>query len=426
LTGAEDANDPPEMTGFSRTQWTIVWLLFSMIVLNYLDRIVLSVVSPVMRQELALSEVDYAWALNAFLLAYGVMYLGSGLILDRIGSRAGLAIFVAVWSLASSLHGLTTGLWSLMMFRFVLGLAEPGGWTGAVKTVAERFPTRQRGLASGIFTSGAGLGAIIAPPLVVWLSLHYGWRTAFWISGVAGILWVPAWLAFTRAGTEFVAAPRSGLRIRELILDRRALAYCVTRFFGDSSGYFFLFWLPEYLVNSKRFSLAAVGMLAWIPFLFQDAGAILGGYWSGGLIARRRPPLLARKIAMTLAGVFVILGTLLHSASSAPIVILSTSLCTFGVGVWAANMHSVPMDAFPHSKVASVHGLAGSAGAAGGIVFNWLVSSFTSQGNYGLAFLVLATLQPFGVAALWLGMPSSRSNATLTAPSADEGEASTS
>ena len=170
---------PNSKVALTPQQTLIAVLLFLMIVLNYPDRQILSVLAPVMRRQIGLTQADYAFAVNAFLLAYAIMYAGSGLILDRVGCRKGLAIFVALWSVASGLHASIRGFAGLAIFRFLLGLAEPGGWTGAAKTVSERFTSAQRGLASGIFTTGAGIGAVIAPPLIVFLSLKYGWRSLF-------------------------------------------------------------------------------------------------------------------------------------------------------------------------------------------------------------------------------------------------------
>lgn len=386
-------------TSFTRQQWIIALLLFGMILLNYLDRVVLSLLSPVIRQEFALSQLDYAFAVNAFLLAYGFMYLGSGLVLDRLGSRRGLTLFVGLWSLACAAHAAIAGLWSLAAYRFLLGVFEPGGWTGAVKTVSERFLPAQRSLAAGIFTSGAGIGSVVAPPLVVWLSLHYGWRSTFLIAGVAGLLWLPLWIAATR---DHLPSPPTPFR---LPTNSRAFAYVATRFFGDTTGYFFLFWLPEYLVTSKGFSLKDVGALAWIPFLWNDLGALAGGWLSGRLVLRGHSPLRARKLMMSLAAVFVLIGSLFHTASGSAAIIVSVSLCTFGVGVWAANMHAVAADGFAPAEVATVHGLAGSAGAIGGILFNTLVGYLATAGDYFFVFLVLVTLQPLGVGALWLWLP---------------------
>lgn len=392
----------------SPQQWFIAILLFFMILLNYLDRIVLSLLSPIIRKELNLTQTDYALAVNAFLVAYGLMYFGSGIVLDRVGSRLGLSLFVGLWSVACAMHAATTGLQSLAFYRFLLGLFEPGGWTGAIKTVSERFTPVQRSLAAGIFTSGAGVGSVVAPPLVIYMSTHYGWRSAFLISGFAAVIWLPFWFVATRtAGRVAVEKPPSvplQTRLRRIIANPGALAYLGTRFFGDTTGYFFLFWLPEYLVTSKGFSMVQVGSLAWIPFLWNDLGALCGGYFSGKLVQRHYAPIRARKILMSVAAVFVLAGSLLQEGHGAFQVLAAVSLCTFGVGVWASNMHSVAADAFAETEVATVHGLAGTAGAVGGVIFNTLVGQFSTQGNYFYAFLMLVTLQPLGVGALWLWM----------------------
>ena len=392
---------------FSRQQWGIALLLFFMILLNYLDRVVLSLLSPVIRAEFNLTQMDYAVAVNAFLVAYGVMYLGSGLVLDRTGSRKGLSLFVGIWSVVCALHAAIAGFYSLVAYRFLLGVFEPGGWTGAVKTVSERFAPAQRSLAAGIFTSGAGIGSVIAPPLVVWLSLHYGWRSAFLIAGVSGLLWLPLWSLVTRDPQRTAVPTPVPIRtlLPRLLRDHRSLAYVATRFFGDTTGYFFLFWLPEYLVTSKGFTLKEVGALAWIPFLWNDFGALAGGYASGRLVQWRQRPIESRKIMMSVAALFVLAGSSLQSASGVLGVLLSVSLCTFGVGIWAGNMHAVAADGFPQSEVATVHGLAGSVGAVGGILFNTLVGHLSMSGDYFFAFLVLVALQPLGVGALWLWLP---------------------
>ena len=393
---------------FSRRQWVIAVLLFLMILLNYLDRVVLSLVSPMLRKELNLTQMDYAIAVNAFLIAYGVMYLGSGLVLDRVGARTGLLLFVGLWSAACVLHITITGLFSLVVYRTVLGIFEPGGWTGAVKTVSERFSPAQRSLAAGIFTSGAGVGSLIAPPLVVWLALRYGWQSAFLIAGLAGFLWLPLWLLATATASGIPLEEQSIPVLQALpriLRDPRSLAYGATRFFGDTTGYFFLFWLPEYLVTSKGFTLTSVGALAWIPFLWSDIGSLVGGYTSGRLVQRRHKPVQARKIMMSIAAIFVLIGALLQNASGVAGILASVSLCTFGVGVWASNLHAVAADGFAPSQVATVHGLAGSMGAVGGILFNTLVGHLSMSGDYFIAFLVLVTLQPLGVAALWIWMP---------------------
>jgi ACS family hexuronate transporter-like MFS transporter len=393
---------------FTRQQTYLAALLFTMILLNYLDRVVLSLVSPVMRAELDLSQMQYAQAVNSFLVAYGFMYLGSGLILDRIGPRKGLALFVASWSVVCALHGTISGFASLVVWRFLLGVAEPGGWTGAVKTISRHYTAAQRGLASSIFTTGSGIGQIIAPPLVVFVSLHYGWRSAFLIAGIGGLAWIPVWLRVTKNAQPVASGDDRPVTLREalprLLRNPRALAFVGTRFFGDTTGYFFLFWLPEYLTSSKGFSLATVGKLGWIPMALSDLATLGGGYFSSRLVTAGYPVLFSRKVAMSSAAIFVLLGTLFQAATGTWWVLFSVSLCTIAVGIWSANLHAVPADAVDQSEVASVHGLAGSAGAIGGILFNTLVGYLSARGNFFLVFVVLSMLMPLGVAPLWIWM----------------------
>jgi ACS family hexuronate transporter-like MFS transporter len=384
-----------------------------MMVMNYLDRQALSIVAPIMRKELGLSVMQYAQAVNAFLLAYSFMYAGSGVVLDRIGYRAGLAIFVGFWSFFSGLHAAITGFATLVAFRFLLGLAEPGGFTGAVKTVSERFGPAQRSLATGILTMGSGLGSVVAAPLMVFLSLRFGWRTAFLLASVVGSIWIPAWLLVTRyyaSSREKPERPQTySFRDRVTLLnDRRVLAYVLTRFFGDSSGYFVLFWMPEYLVSAKHFTFLQLGQLGWIPPCGSDAGAILGGFLSSRLVHRGLSPVLSRLQLMSLAAAFVATGVFLQFAPGRLMVLVSMTLCTMGVGIWACNLHALAVDVFPPPVVATVHGTAGSAGAVGGIIFNSLIGYFSARHEYGVALTIFGLVLPLAVTPLWIWIRDSK------------------
>lgn len=165
-----------------------------------------------------------------------------------------------------------------------------------------------------------------------------------------------------------------------------------------------MFWLPEYLVTAKKLSFTMLGVVGWIPFLGTDTGALLGVWISGQLIRFGRAPLTSRKIVMSCAAVFVATGAMLQPFEQVPLVILGLSMCTFGAGVWAANNHSIPPDGFPHAVVATVHGMGGSAGALGGILFNTLVGHLSAQGFYAGVFGALAMLLPLSVSVLWLGL----------------------
>jgi MFS transporter, ACS family, hexuronate transporter len=357
-----------------------------------------------MKADLGLNQGQYTAAVNAFLVAYGFMYFGSGLILDRTGARVGVAIFVALWSLVSALHGFVGGFTSLLVLRFLLGVTEPGGFTGAVKTVSERFSAAQRGVATGIFTSGAGIGALIAPPALVFLTLHFGWRSAFIVSGLLGFLWLPFWWKLLDAPPELTPAERNQPKPSpwSLFRNKPALSFAATRFFGDSTGYFLMFWLPQHLMENKQFSFVMLGMVGWIPYLVKDFGAIAGGYWSSRMVQSGQQAVYSRKFVMSIAGLFVIAGALLEAQDAPVMVFTCLVLTSFGMGLWSGNFHNIPADAFPPKMVASVHGLAGSFGAVGGIVFNTMVGHFMATGQSWAVFLTLAMLMPLGVLPLWL------------------------
>lgn len=402
---------------FTRRQSAVAALLFTMLLLNYLDRQVLSIVFIQMKGELALTQGQYTAAVNAFLLAYGFMYFGSGLVLDRTGARVGVAIFVALWSLVSGLHGFTGGFAALLVLRFLLGMTEPGGFTGAVKTVSEHFSVTQRGLATGIFTSGAGIGALIAPPALVFLTLHFGWRSAFFVTGALGFLWLPFWWRLSAAEPAQTSEDRDQPKSSpwSLFRNKQALSFAVTRFFGDSTGYFLMFWLPQHLMQNKKFSFVMLGLLGWIPYLLKDFGAIAGGYWSSRMIQAGHSAVFSRKFVMSLAGVFAALGAALESQNSPLLVFTCLLLTSFGMGLWSGNFHNIPADAFPPRVVATVHGLAGSFGAIGGIVFNTLVGHFMTTGQSWAIFLTLALLMPLGVLPLWLFVRADYQPASSTA-----------
>jgi ACS family hexuronate transporter-like MFS transporter len=391
---------------FDQHQRWIAALLFVMLLLNYLDRQVLSIVFVEMKDDLGLTQWHYTTAVNAFLLAYGIMYAGSGIVLDRIGARAGVAIFVGLWSIVSAMHGFAAGFTTLVALRFLLGVTEPGGWTGAVKTVSERFTAPQRGLANAIFTSGAGAGALIAPPALVFLTTHFGWRSAFVVTGVLGMLWLPFWWRISAEPPKIPAAQvttkQAGASLWELLRDKRALAFAATRFFGDSTGYFLMFWLPQHLIQNKQFSFVMLGLVGWIPYLIKDIAAIFGGYCSSRMVAAGRPAVFSRKVMMSIAAVLVIAGALLEPFAHPILVFLCLVLTSFGMGLWSGNFHSIPADGFPHRVVATVHGMAGSFGAIGGILFNTLVGYFMATGQAWAAFVALAMLMPLGVLPLWI------------------------
>src|SRR5438105_5784806 len=307
-----------------KMQWVIAAMLFFATAINYGDRLALSIVSHNMRREFSMSEQDYALVVTIFLFAYAIMYAGSGYVVDRLGTRLGFAVFVFVWSLGAMAHGLTQGKWSLAACRFVLGLGEPGNWPAAAKAVAEWFPARQRALGVGIFNAGSSLGSALAPPLVAFLTIRYGWRAAFVFTGAVGLVWMAAWLVLyqpphknrwlrreeyeklkdhVRPPEESAPAGAARVDWRKVMSMRECYTLILARFFTDPVIYFVIFWLPEYLVKERGFDLTMVGKYAWVPFVFGGVGYVLGGWLSGRLMAAGWTLPRARKFVMFLGAV---------------------------------------------------------------------------------------------------------------------------
>jgi ACS family hexuronate transporter-like MFS transporter len=373
----------------------------------------------VLRRELNLSNSQYAYAVNAFMVAYAIMYLVIGRLIDLLNTRRGLGLSFGVWSIASFCHSFIVGLWDLCFWRFLLGASEPGNFPACVKAVASWFPARERGLAIGLVFGGTAIGAIIAPPLIVWLTVHYGWRMAFLLTSLGGMFWLLFWFGWYREPEEHPRiTPQEFQHIRsddevdggkgqpfgwqKLLKLPQAWSFVLARFFADSLGYFNFFWIPSYLVSAKGFSFQSMGELLWIPFLFQDLGSIIGGYASGVLIKRGLAPIWARKLTMSLSLLLIPAGIFSIRASQPFYVILCISVATFGLGWWSPNIHSLMMDSFPRYSVASIGGLSGSGGAVGGVIFTWFTGYAADRGAYHLVFYTTGLLTFLSILSTWV------------------------
>lgn len=399
-------------------RWWIAALLFLATVINYVDRQCLSVLAPVLREEFGMTASDYSRILSAFMLAYLIMQTGSGRLMDWLGTKAGFAICILWWSVAAMLHAAARSALHLGIFRFLLGLGEAGNWPGAVKAIAEWFPTRERAFAIGLFNSGSTVGATVAPPLVAWLALTYGWRNAFLITGASGFLWLVLWLILYRRPEEHPWLRRSELELiragqtdmrttekiawRSLFRYRQVWALVLGRMLADPVWWFYVFWLPEYLKRERDFSLAMIGYFAWIPFLAADIGNLTGGAASGLLVRRGFEVLRARKTVMFTCALLMMAGIPAVLVREAGAAVALISLVTFAYSAWAANILTLPADLFPPQIVASVSGLSGTGAAAGGMLFTLIIGYVVDRFSYVPVFTAagLMPLASFAV-ILW-------------------------
>lgn len=393
-------------------RWFIVALLLGATTLNYIDRQTLSVLNHTLRAELHFSDVGYANVVSTFLVSYTIMYSAGGRLSDYLGSRVGLALSLSWWSVATMLTGLARGAFSLGVFRFLLGVGEPCVYPAGIKCCAEWFPPTERALPAGIFSSGSGLGAVLAPPFVVWLTLRFGWRYAFLFPGLLGLCLVPLWLKVTaaRRGTEATAglgletAGGSTQRVpwRELLRKRSVWGLVLARFSSDPVWYFYLFWLPDYLQRERHFDLRELAAYGWIPFVFADAGSVTGGALSDWLIRRGVSPVRARMALLIVVGCLMPLGALVGHVTSVTTAICLICLATYLTQCWSTNTAVLTADLVGGPSTGTVMGMMGTAGSLGGIVFTQVLGRVVGRLGYPSAFVLAAVLHPIAALTLTL------------------------
>lgn len=414
-------------------RWSLCGLLFVATALSFLDRQVLSVLAPVVSEHLGMDNATYSHVTTAFLFSYAIMFLGAGWLLDRVGTRKGLAICVAVWSIASALHGLVRNAFQLGACRFLLGAGEGGCFPGAAKGVAEWFPQRQRALAMGIAIGGASLGAVAAPPLTVWLAALTGWRGVFVVTGLIGAAWVAAWWVLSRGAVPYeeeagssdrqtndrenaVTIPAAGERpgLGALLRRRDVWGLGLMRFLFDPVFYFYMFWIPKYLSQERGVSLERIGALAWIPFLALGISNVAGGWVSDSLIRRGLPAASARRWIMALAALLTVSSSLAAQASTVGMALTMMSLLMLAHGFWITNYVTLISERFPKNAVGTVMGFAGTVGAVGGMMANTAIGAVVDRFSYGPVWLASGFLYPLAFVVLLAMIPSGRAGQRMS------------
>ena len=382
----------------------MISLAFWATVINYLDRQTLSVAAPVLRDQFHMSNTEYSRVLFAFLLAYTIMNGVSGPLIDRLGTRLGYGLCIAWWSAAALLHAFARGAMSLGVFRFLLGIGEAGNWPGGVKVVAEWFPERERALASGIFNSGSAVGAILAPPIVVYIIGKSGWPAAFALVGITGFVWLAFWWPIYRTPAESRSADAVAERIpvKQLLRSRFVLAFTFSKIFLDPVWYFYIFWFPEYLKRVRHFDMASIGKYSWIPFAVAGVGNFAGGILSSFLLRRGLSVTVARKLSVTFFAALMLSAIPAVLTQEAWLSIALVSVAMFGYTGALANMLSMPADVFPGGAVASVYGLASMGSGFGGMLFTLITGWVVDHYSYTPAFIGFGILPLLCAGILWM------------------------
>lgn len=393
-------------------QKQLVALLFIVALINYFDRQSLSVVAPRFQAELHISDEGYGHIVSLFLFASAIAYAIAGFISDAIGTRRSMALFVGWWSLAEAATAFATTTLHLGIARFCLGLGEPGLWVAAPKAVGEYFERPRRGIAIGIYTMGATVGAVVAIPAIAAITSHLPWRSIFLIDGGAGLLWLPFWFWCFRKDTprsnaEASLAERGISRkgnefgLRAVFARSSTWKLMVARGLTDPVWYFYLFWFPKYLLGERGLSLSQVAQLGWAVYLAAGIGTLAGGLFSGALIRRGVRVGVSYRYTMLAAACLMPLSPLCALVSSSTLAIGIASIVAFAHMTWLVTLTATVVELYPPSLIGKAAGLIAAGSGFGGMISSEVIAWFVTHGGYRPVFFLMAVLHPIAIVLLW-------------------------
>jgi len=390
-----------------RYRWRICALCFFATTINYVDRQVLGVLAPELQRVFGWNELQYSNLVNAFQGAYAIGLLLAGSVIDRVGTRIGYAVAIGIWSLATIGTAFARSVFGFGVARFMLGIGESGNFPAALKTVAEWFPKKERALATGIFNCGTNVGAIVAPIVVPWLTVRYGWQSAFLVTGSLSALWIIPWVIMYRppqnhprvsaAELAYIQSdplePVTKIAWTRLLGHRQTWAFLIGKFMTDPIWWFFMFWLPKFLNSKHGLSISELGWPLVIVYNMATLGSIGGGWLAARFLKRGWSANRARKTAMLTCAITVTPIIFAANVANVWVAVVLVGLATASHQGWSANMFTLPSDMFPKRAVASVVGIGGFGGAVGGMViatFTGFVLQFT--GSYVPMFVIAGSV----------------------------------
>lgn len=387
----DNLDDAPALRG----RWTICAMLFVATTINYVDRQVLSILKPILHGQtihlqplfsgwpsvettINVTDREYGYVLAAFQIAYALGVVFAGRLVDRLGCRKGYPLVTGLWSLAAMSHALVRTVMGFGIARFFLGLGESGNFPAAIKATAEWFPPKERALATGIFNSGAGVGAIVAPLVVPWVQIHFGWRAAFLVTGIFSLAWIVWWSIRYRRPHEsmdwtrghVVVAPAAGAYAWWRLLGfRQAWGFMIGKFMTDPVWWFFLFWLPQYFNSRFHLDLTHIGPPLVTVYVVSTIGSVYGGWLPKGYVRLGMTLKAARIAAMLTCACCVLPVAMVGSLGSEWIAVGLLSLAAAAHQGWSANIFTTASDMFPSEHVGTVVSFGQVAGAVGGAIF---------------------------------------------------------
>jgi ACS family hexuronate transporter-like MFS transporter len=404
----------------SHLRWTVCALLFFATTINYVDRQVLSLLAKTLETSIGWNNIQYSNITTAFAIAYGAGLLGAGRLLDKFGTRLGFSVAVVLWSLAAMAHGFATTAFTFGIARALLGLGEASNFPACIKTVAEWFPKKERALATGIFNSGANVGATAAILCVPFLTAHFGWQGSFVATGALGFVWLAFWLLVYRKPETHPNISASELAVIQsdppdkassypwapLLPLRQTWAFASGKFLTDGIWWFYMFWLPKYLQETFHLGLDQLVLPTLVCYNAASVGSVGGGWLSSSLIDRGWPVNRSRKAAMLVCALAVAPVLYAPFCKSMWLVVGLVSMALAAHQGWSANLFTTASDMFPRAAVGSVVGIGGTAGAIGGaLVQQFAGISLTLTHSYFLVFMLAGSVYLIALAIFQLLSP---------------------
>ena len=387
---AGNASAGAEPAVSSGLRWTIVGLLSASIAINLIDRQVLSVLAPVLRETMQLSATEYAYITAAFQLGMMAGQVPVGALIDRVGTRAGLAAIFVAWSIVGGAHALASGLAGFVVLRFLMGVSECGNYTAGIKAIAGLFPSANRSSAGGLFNAGAQFGSAVATPVIVLIASALGWRMAFLIPAVVGLVWLIPWLAlFPRhdVGRGPAAQDSGSVRLSSLITNRTVIGLFLIRVFSGPITTFYWAWLPLYLRTGRSMSFAMIGILGWLPNLFGMTGNIAGGFLTDRFVKGTGSPARGRRLAFTCAFGLSALSMFMPFVANDYAALALMGLALFGNQWVAATYIGLVGDVVPPALVGRVNGIAGFGDSASVLVAQLVIGVLVDRYSFTPVFI---------------------------------------
>jgi ACS family hexuronate transporter-like MFS transporter len=398
--------------------WIIVGLLFILTALSFLDRQVLSIAIIEIKKDIPISDTDYSWITGGFIVGYALMFTLGGVFIDRFGTNLGLALSLAIWTVASGLHSVAGSVTEFAIFRFILGVGEGACFPGVIKAVIEWIPEKKRSLATGIAIGGSAIGAVVAPLLAITLLDTVGWRMVFLATAALGVPWLVFWLYFNnKKHSELKVIPNFNTKRKiaypasdkysfsAVLRSKNAWIFIGMRMLFDPIFYFLMFWIPKFMSESRGISIDVIGKLFWIPFLVLGLSNILGGYLSDKIFKKTSSINIARKSLMAIAAVLTLSVLFIQQVDAAYSVIALISVFFFAHGLWITNYSTAIGDVFGSKAASTMFGLTGTFGALTAFFVNRGIGWVVENHSYDPLWIWAGLMYPLAFVLLMVFMP---------------------